>query len=107
MKIKVHKDGVTTLSDKATGVTVGYRKINRMVQVSVAFKAPADKWSAKVGKNLVRGSLAEAKFNAEHFGCGKAKDVISLPFGALTDEATQERLNDMFIQAAGQWNDIS
>jgi hypothetical protein len=98
MKTKINTHAISqsvsivTMTNKVCRTSIGYRKINRMIQVAVSFCAPEDKWSAKIGRSNVFDRLEYAVGNA-----GNYDGVISLPLGDLPDETIQEVLADMFF----------
>lgn len=81
---------IVTMTSKKCRTSIGYRRINRMIQVAVSYCAPEDKWSAKVGRALVFDRLE----SAVHYG---VVGVISLPLGDLPEWAIQAVLADMFF----------
>lgn len=94
-KIKVtNSTGVqmTIISDKSERCTIGYRRVNNMIQVAVSYCAKADKWNRKTGRKIVEERLSNAK-EWDTFD-----RVISVPNNKMWDEEhTQSVLKNMFF----------
>lgn len=90
MKIKQQDCNIVTIGSKADRVTIGYRKVNRMVQVAVSYCAPDDKWKAKTGRVIVLERLKYLMNMDANIG------VISLPMGQWDHERIQSVLMEMF-----------
>lgn len=91
MKTKQQLHGIVTIGSKADRVTIGYRRVNRMVQVAVSYCAPDDKWKAKKGQQNVYDRLL-----ASIDEYGSFEGVISLPMGKWEDYEIQVVLTEMF-----------
>lgn len=98
MKIKIKEFQVSqgvklvTIGSKAACCTIGYRRVNRMVQVAVSYCAPDDTWNGKIGRALVVGRLEYAIGNVSN-----QDGVISLPIGKWTEEEIQGFLQGVFL----------
>jgi hypothetical protein len=89
--IKVDDLAITVLTSKNNRVTIGYRRINNMVQVAVSYCAPADKWKRKTGTEIVAARLAIAASGDDCTG------VFSVPnFHNESDDMISAILENMF-----------
>jgi hypothetical protein len=86
---------IVTIGSKKDRCTIGYRRVNRMIQVAVSYCAPEDKWVAKTGQVLVKCRLYDAIGDgADELG---SLGVISLPLGKADDITIQMFLTGMFF----------
>ncbi len=86
-----NNQSIVTISNKADRCTIGYRRVNRMVQVAVSYCAADDKWKGKTGRDIVIDRLANAK------GLGDFGGVISIPANYLDEWELNGMLENMFF----------
>ncbi len=86
---------IVTIGSKKDRCTIGYRRVNRMIQVAVSYCAPGDKWKAVTGQTIVCDRLTNS-ISGGYDEMG-APGVISLPAGSWEDVRIQEVLVYMFF----------